>query len=154
MNSNQKVLNYNPYALDIYSLGLTLVLMKNLYDEVDFDSLLNKIKSNGSAYMNINLGNMDLNHLVDLMVNRYPHKRINAITLENYCERTFPEEDYPKINENNLIISLKYKKGKLVDAEYVVNLELLGMEYFKLLNYDGWLSKYDEILANCDGNSG
>lgn len=39
MNANQKVLHYNPFALDVYGLGLTLVLMKNLYDEVDFETL-------------------------------------------------------------------------------------------------------------------
>jgi hypothetical protein len=96
------------------------------------------------------MGNMDLNHLVDLMVNRYPHKRVNAVNLEGYCERAFPEEDYPKINENNLITSLKYKKGKVAEKEYLANLELVAKEYFKLMDYENWSYKYDEIITDCD----
>ncbi|EAR97278.2 tetratricopeptide repeat protein (macronuclear) [Tetrahymena thermophila SB210] len=148
MNANQKVLNYNPFSQDIYSLGLTLILMKNLYDEVDFDTLLSKVKQSGSANINIDLGSMELNQLVDQMVNKYPQRRINAIQLEQYSQRVYPIEDYPKINENNLIISLNYKHKKISEQEYLLNQELLAKEYFNMLDFDQWIYKYDEIISS------
>ncbi|EGR28186.1 hypothetical protein IMG5_181150 [Ichthyophthirius multifiliis] len=148
-NVNQKVLQFNPFSLDMYGLGLTVVLMKNLYDELEFENVLNKVKHKGTANINIDLGCLELNQIVDQMVNKYPYKRINAISLDKYCSNYFSMEDYPKNNENNLIQSLQYKKKKKVKK----NQELIANEYFKMFIFDQWIYKYDEIISSYETNS-
>lgn len=76
-----------------------------------------QVKQGNSANIDIDLGSSELNQLVDMMVNRFPQKRVNAIQLQAYSANTFHESDFPRVNENNLVVSLRYKRQKNAEKE-------------------------------------
>lgn len=149
VNSVQKVLLYDPYKLDIYALGLTMIMMKNRQTQVDFETLQNKIKLR-TGNVDVEMGAWSMNAFVKKMVAASKDERISAEELSRQAEEKYPFEDYPKVNEGNLITSLKFKKKKESDDRYLADQEQIAQQYFNLFDVSRWIYKYEEVLAHFD----
>lgn len=123
--------------------------MKKLEVEVDYETMMNKVK-NKSGDIDFNLGNYKLNSLVNKMICKDSNQRYSSDIIFKETEESFPFDEYKKSNESNLIASLKFRKMKATEEEYLRDHEIIANEYYKLFSFENWLKKCEEILQHHD----
>lgn len=69
--------------------------------------------------MTVDLGNWNINQIVQEMLKPSPQYRTTAQQLFRFTQDKFPIEDYVKPNESHLIQSLKFKKKRGNDKQYL-----------------------------------
>lgn len=107
--------------------------------------MINKLKTK-SGDIDFNLGNYKLNSLVNKMVCKDINKRLSSELISKECEDSFPSDEFKKSNESNLIASLKFRKMKATEEEYIKDHEMIANEYYNLFSIEHWLKKCEEIL--------
>ena len=140
---------YSPFLFDIYSLGITMAMIKFLDISMDNPALnefINESKSGKfERISNHSFTKVNYKEVVQRMIVGDERNRINPNEL-GLCLNNLDGKSV-KVNEDHIVKSMNFKKTYSVDDATRIY-DYIAKTYFNLFEWDKWNDKMNEILIN------